>query len=353
MSRRTALRAAGAAAAAAGIGMSTSAASTRGGPPGRAGRIDTHHHAVPEPMRRWAVDRGLLPPSGGPSWAAWTVPDALRVMADNRMAAAVVSAPVPSAAFADPAVAREGVRVCNEAYAELVADHPTRFGFFAAVAPLHVDLAIEQAAYALDRLGADGIILMTSAGGRYLGDPAFDPLLAELHRRRAVVLVHPDGLPEGGTELPGVSESLADFPLDTTRAALNLIASGTVDRYPGLSIILSHAGGMLPYLAGRAESQGRQGEFVDPARFRRALHRFYYDTALPASPYAMPSLLRAVGADRLLYGTDFASRPAAEVNVITRDLDRDPALDGPARRAIDRDNALRLFPRLARRLAGR
>lgn len=144
------------------------------------------------------------------------------------------------------------------------------------------------------------------------------------------------------------SAASAGGRIDTTRAALNLIASGTLERYPDVKVILSHAGGFLPYLAGRAESQGRQGEFVHPAVFRRALRGFYYDTAMPASPYAMPTLLKAVGPSQILYGTDFAARPAREVGVITRDLDGDTALDGHTRRAVNRTNALRLFPRLGR-----
>ncbi|MEU8420401.1 amidohydrolase family protein [Micromonospora sp. NPDC048835] len=315
-------------------------------------RIDTHHHALPEDMREWAIGRGLLPadPEAWPEWADWTTAGALRMMDQNHIETAILSAPVPSAAFADRALAAEGVRVVNESYAQLAAGHPKRFGFFANVAPLHLDLALEQVRYAFDSLGADGVILMTSAGGRYVGDPAFEPLFEELNRRRAVVFIHPDALPDTTFALPGVPNSLADFLFDSTRAALSLIVSGTLDRHPDLSIILSHAGGFLPYLAGRAESQGRQGEFADPATVRRALRRFYYDTAQPASPYSMPTLLKAVGRTQILYGTDFASRPDGEVGVITDDLDRDPALDRAAWSAINRDNALRLFPGLTRRI---
>ncbi|MGO4417884.1 amidohydrolase family protein [Streptomyces sp. MCAF7] len=356
LTRRRALRAAGAGAVAVGAGLASAPGALadtkrrgKGGPPTE-GRIDTHHHALPDAMREWAVEAGLLPPEGGPDWARWTLHETLEVMDANRIAAGVASAPVPSVAFRDRAVAEAGVRVCNESLAELVTDHPTRFGFFANVAMAHIDLALEQAAYALDDLGADGVIMMTSTGGRYLGDRAFDPLFAELNRRRAVVFVHPQGLPEGGTELPGVSEAIADFPLDTTRAALNLIVSGTLDRYPDLSIILSHAGGFLPYVAGRAVSAGRQGEGPDPEAVRRALRRFFYDTALPLSPYATPTLLAAADPTRILYGSDWPARPAREVGAITVDFDRDPALDHRAPRRINRDNALRLLPRLAARL---
>ncbi|MEU6036087.1 amidohydrolase family protein [Actinomadura sp. NPDC047616] len=310
------------------------------------GRIDTHHHAVPRRMRLWAIEQGIIPPTGGPSWAQWTLPSTLETLEANGIAVGVASAPVPAEVFADRKVAESGVRVCNESLAELVRDHPTRFGFFANVAMLHPDLALWQIAYALDELGADGVLLNTSAAGRYLGDRAFDPLLAELDRRGAVVFTHPFS-PKGIVEVPGVGDWLGDFLLDTTRTALSLIAAGVLDRYRRLSIILSHAGGFLPYMAGRAERWGREDDGPDPAKFRRALRRFYYDTALPMSPYATPTLLGAVGADRVLFGTDWPANSAREVARNTADFDRDPGVDRRAHQAIARDNALRLLPRLA------
>ena len=364
-SRREALRAAGATSLAVGLGAAgaaaASAAATTAGPTRAraqgdgsrsAGRIDTHQHVLTRDMHDWAVAAGLLPPEGGPTWADWTLEGALQTMNDNDIAAGVMSAPVPTIAFRDQALAEEGVRICNESMAEVVATHPDRFGFFANLAAQHTDLALEQAAYALDELGADGIILMTNADGRYLGDELYEPLFDELNRRGAVVFVHPDALPDGGSELPGIPDFLADFLFDTTRAALNLIVSGTLDRYPNVSIILSHAGGFLPYLLGRAESASRQGELLEPGVVAAAVRRFHYDTAMPASPYAMPSLLAAAGPERVLFGTDWPARPAEEVGVITRDHAADPALAGTARQAVDRGNALRLFPRLARRLGG-
>ncbi|WP_378300347.1 amidohydrolase family protein [Actinomadura sediminis] len=310
------------------------------------GRIDTHHHAVPPKMRQWAVEQGMIPPTGGPDWAQWTLSSTLATMDANCIAVGVASAPVPPEVFADRETAESGVRVCNESLAELVRDHPTRFGFFANVAMLHPDLALEQAAYALDELGAHGVLLTTSAAGRYLGDRAFDPLLAELDRRGAVVFAHPFS-PKGIVEVPGVADHVADFLLDTTRTALSLIAAGALDRYRRLSIILSHAGGFLPYIAGRAEGWGREDDDApDPAKIRRALRRFYYDTALPMSPYATPTLLGAVGADRVLFGTDWPANPASEVARETARFDRDPGLNRREHEAIARDNALRLLPGL-------
>ncbi|TDD92599.1 amidohydrolase [Actinomadura darangshiensis] len=351
-SRRRVLKSAavaGAAAAVTGLGPGSAAARQGGGP--RTGRIDTHHHALPPDMKQWAVEHGLLPPEGGPNWGRWDLNRTLDTMDDLGIAAGVASAPAPPEIFRDRELAVSGTRVFNESLAGLVRDHPTRFGFFAYLPLLHVDVAVEEAAHALDELGADGVLLMANAGGRYLGDPVFEPLFAELDRRRAVVFVHPAGLADA-RPVPGVEDWIADFMLDTTRTALSLIGAGTLDRHERLSVILSHAGGFLPYLGGRVEHAGRQGEGPDPAAFRRAVRRFYYDTAMPSSPYATPTLLAAAGAGRLLFGTDWPQVVRPEVDRTVALLDSDPALDRRAHAAVDRENALHLFPALAKRLRG-
>ncbi|GAA2452406.1 amidohydrolase family protein [Actinomadura vinacea] len=346
MSRRTALRTGALATAA--VAVSAAPASARGG--GGGGRIDTHHHALPPAMRKWAVDNGLLPPQGGPRWGQWDLRKTLETMDANGIALGVASAPAPSEIFHGKAKAAAGARVFNESLADLVRSRPTRFGFFAYLPLMHVDVALKEAAYALDELGADGVLMMNTAGGRYLGHKVFDPLFAELNRRRAVIMTHPDALPEDPEPIPGVENYVADFMYDTTRCALSLIASGTMDRYPDMSVILSHGGGFLPYIGGRVERAGRRGEGPSPAAFRRAFKRFYYDTALPLSPYASPTLLNAVGPGRVLYGTDWPQVEAEEVAHARRAFDRDPNLSHRDRTAINRTNALRLLPTVAARL---
>lgn len=249
--------AAGAAAAVTGLGPAGAAAAPGRGP--RTGRIDTHHHALPPALRKWAVEHGLLPPEGGPNWGRWDLNRTLDTMDALGIAAGVASAPAPPEALRDRKTAVSGTRVFNESLAGLVRDHPTRFGFFAYLPLFHVDVAIKEAAYALDELGADGVLLMANAGGRYLGDPVFEPLFAELDRRRAVVFTHPVGLADA-RPVPGIEEWMADFMLDTTRTALSLINAGTLDRYRRLSVILSHAGASCPTWAGGSSTRAARAK---------------------------------------------------------------------------------------------
>jgi aminocarboxymuconate-semialdehyde decarboxylase len=42
---------------------------------------------------------------------------------------------------------------------------------------------------------------------------------------------------------------------DTTIALARIILSGLMDRYPNLTIVCPHVGGVLPYLIGRLDHQ--------------------------------------------------------------------------------------------------
>ena len=252
--------------------------------------------------------------------------------------AGILSVSTPGVHLGNDAEARVKAREVNEFAAQVVSDRPDRFGFFATLTLPDVKGAIAEAAYALDQLHATGVILLANTHGRYLGEQDFDPLMAELNRRHAIVFVHPAELP--GPELPGIPPFAADFLLDTTRAAINLLASGTMTRYPNLKVILSHAGGFVPYAAHRI------APFCSPDRTVETglanLRRFYFDTALSGSPTALPSLLAFADPSRILYGSDYPYAPAQTVSYFTDGLDAYPLAPG-LRAAIDRSNAEALF----------
>lgn len=302
-------------------------------------RIDVHHHVVPPAYRERLLRDGA--DAGGRGTPDWSPQASLDLMGRNDIETAILSVTTPGV---EPWPGQDGramARSVNEHCAELAAEHPGRFGFWATLTLPDVDGALAEAAYALDELHADGVVLLANSGGTYLGDPAVEPLLAELGERGAVVFVHPSALP--AAPVPGIPPFAADFLLDTVRAATNLVASGTLRRHPDLKVILSHAGGFLPYAAERiAACLEMAGGARGTAEILDDLRRFYFDTALSASPYSLPGLTAFADPERILFGSDFPYAPAEIATTMTKRLDAAPEIDHAA---IDRTNAARLLPR--------
>lgn len=302
------------------------------------GRIDTHQHIVPPFYAAWLESNGQT--AGGLPIPDWSAEGALDLMASAGIEAAILSVSTPGVYLGDGAQARSMARRVNEYAAQVCADHPGHFGFFATLTLPDVDGAIEEAAYALDRLRADGIVLLANVNGTYLGDASLEPLMQELDRRRAVVFVHPSALP--AEPVPGIPPFAADFLLDTTRAALNITKSGWHDRYPRVKFILSHAGGFLPFAAERmARICAPDGSYAHGIEL---LRRFHFDTALSGSPYALPSLLAFADPSRVTFGSDWPYANKARSNHFTALYDQ-YALAPALREAINRGNAATLFPR--------
>ena len=301
-------------------------------------RIDTHQHIVPPAYADWLERRGVT--AGGLPIPQWSVEGALDLMDHAGIQAGVLSVSTPGVHLGDDVEARQMARQVNEVAAGVVAGQPQRFGFFATLTLPDVEGAIAEAAYAFDTLHADGVVLLANVRGTYLGDATIEPLMAELNRRKAVVFVHPSELP--APPLPGIPPFAADFLLDTTRAAINMARAGWLERYADLKIILSHAGGFVPYAAERiARICAPDGSTQDGiARLRR----YYFDTALSSSPYALPSLLAFADPTHITYGSDWPYAPKPRSLHFTRLLDEYP-LDAAQRQAIDRGNAQKLFAR--------
>lgn len=303
-------------------------------------RIDTHQHIVPPRYGAWLHEQGLS--AGGLPIPDWSLEGALDMMQAARIERAVLSISTPGVHLGDDAQAHDMAREVNEFCADLVKQHPQRFGFFATLTLPDVEGAIAEARYALDVLKADGVVLLANVGGTYLGDPAWEPLMAELNQRHAVVFVHPSFLP--GPSVEGIPAYAADFLLDTTRAALSYAKSGALERYPHLKVILSHGGGFLPYAAERV-ARVCSPDGGNPAGIAR-LQQFYFDVALSSSPYALPALLAFAKPSHILYGSDWPHAPKARGLHFADMLDAF-ALSAEQRSAIHRGNALSLFPRLA------
>jgi predicted TIM-barrel fold metal-dependent hydrolase len=321
-------------------------------------RIDVHHHYVTAELVEELARAGIHHVGGQPLAPA-RPEDSLAVMDRYEIAGALLSVPVPLT-FPDRDTACRVARSLNEAGARAVADAPDRFGLFAALPLPDVDGALAELEYALDALHADGVLLLSNHAGVYLGDPRLEPVFAELDRRGAVVFVHP-AEPLGGSPVGRLEASLFEFVFDTTRAVANLVGSGTLERCANVQMIVAHAGGTIPYLHDRVLDRRpileRVAQAPPPtqdelqrmlsdglARSRRQLQRLFYDVTLAAGETALGCLQQLVPGTQIVFGTDYPmAQEIGLANTLTG-LERHPGLD---LRAIETDNARRLFPRLA------
>lgn len=305
-------------------------------------RIDLHHHFAPP---AWVADvkgRPLLQPAN----TRWTPAQSIDDMDRGGVAAAVVSITNPGLWFGDVAQARRLSRACNDYGARLVSEHPGRFGFFASVPLPDVEATLKEIEYAYDTLRADGIGLFTSYGGLWLGNPAFRPVMEELNRRKAVVAVHPTAADccRNLSYAPGVGPGTMEYGTDTTRAIIGVTFSGDAARFPDIRFIWSHAGGTAPFLAGRIDGAAGSAREALPTGFIAAARRFHYDVAGAANRGALASLLQLVAPSQIVFGTDFP--PGGTSAAIARALADTGLFTDADLRAIGRDNAVGLLPRL-------
>jgi 6-methylsalicylate decarboxylase len=179
---------------------------------------------------------------------------------------------------------------------------------------------------------------------RGLGAEGQDALFAALNDRSAVVFIHPAELP--GPSVAGVPPFAVDFLLDTTRAAYLLVRNGIRSRYPNIRFILSHAGGFVPYASHRMAIAITGDTGRSWADVLDDFAGFYFDTALSSSAAALPSLLAFAKPGHITFGSDFPFAPTAAGKLFAAGLETCPGLDSSTRAAIERTNALTLFPRL-------
>lgn len=315
------------------------------------GLIDVHSHFVTDSYVRQATAAGHQHPDGMDGWPTWSAEEHLALMDRHGIATAMLSMSSPGVHFGDDDAARRLAREVNEDAAAVVAAHPDRFGFFASLPLPDVDGALAEIRYALDDLGADGVVLLSNFRGTYLGSPDLEPVLAELDRRRAVVFLHPTSPAGWEWSALGKPRPMIEYIFDTTRTVTDLLTSGALERHPNMTVVVPHCGGALPVLADRIGEFMRQflGAHAEPtADAVEQLRRLHYDIAGPAFPREVPALLGLAAPERLLFGSDYCWTPPPVVAAHLAAVDAaEPPVDGATWRTLTTANARPLFPRLA------
>jgi predicted TIM-barrel fold metal-dependent hydrolase len=311
--------------------------------------IDTHHHIYPPDFTAQNLKRIIddYPGSSASFYTNWSPRASLEQMNQNGVATAVTSITSPGVWFGDNAAGRVAARECNTYGAQLKRDFPGRFGMFAALPLPDTDGSIQEIQYAFDVLNLEGIGLLTSYKGVLLGDPVFAPVFDELNRRKAVVFIHPTMSCCGNPVAP-VRPPIIEFPTDTARTITSLVYSGTFTRCPDIRFIFSHGGGTMPMLLERIARvaftlTAEKRAAILPNGLEHELQRHYYDVAaIATNAVGMAAVFKLVPTTRLLFGSDAPFWSVAEIAGAVSRFE----LSAADIRAIQRDNAVQLFPAL-------
>jgi aminocarboxymuconate-semialdehyde decarboxylase len=233
-------------------------------------------------------------------------------------------------------------RLQNEALAAALRAAPGAHRGLATIPLQDPAVAAAELRVAVKDLGLRGAMVDPNALGRPLGDQAFDPFWRAAADLAAPVVLHPFLLEAVERFGRHYLHNLIGYPFETTLAAASLILGGTLDRFPGLSVVLVHGGGFLPYHIGRFDRahetrpEARVNDAGVPSRY---LRRFLYDT-LVQRPEALRYLVQVVGHDRVLLGSDhpFWLGDPNPLRVV-----HDAQLEPAARTAIFGENAVQIF----------
>lgn len=280
------------------------------------GVIDVHSHIITPEFLSSLQEEGRLLDEGFPL-PKYDVASHLKWMDEAGIQTSVLTlaAPQPSSATV--------IRSTNEVAAQLKHAYPGRFLFCAALPLPDVKAAIDEAIYALDHLGADGVKLATNVGGQYLGTPALDTLFSVLNERHAVVILHPHRPePMNREVMKQTPLAMQEYLSETTRAVANMITRNLLARYPKVKVVVPHCGAYLPLAIPRMKSLTavmQANKLVGEIDWEANLNGLYYDLAGAHSPEVIRMMLTITTPDHLLYGSDY---PYVAPQVLTAGLAR-------------------------------
>lgn len=255
---------------------------------------------------------------------------------------AVVSLTSPNVYFGPAEIQLKAAQIVNDEMAEAQARYPKRIRWMTSLPWEHTELALKELERTTNN-GAVAVMVLANINGRSLTDPLFAPVWQAIDDLALPVLVHPTG-PAGAKDMDIAAYNLVasvGFMFDTSLAFARIFYDGFLDRYPNLKLIASHAGGALPFLVGRLDQcfdnmdACKTATMTRPSRYMR---RIYYDSVCFRQD-ALEMCVRAGGADRVMYGSDYPHN----IGDMKGCRDRVDGLPAEQARLVRSENALRIF----------
>lgn len=244
---------------------------------------------------------------------------------------------------APPETGLQFAQKLNNAIAKIVESHPDRFLGQATVPLQDPPQAVKELERAIHSLGMKGVEIGSNIAGKNLDEPEFRPFFARVEELGVPIFIHPHYVLAQERLRRYHLANLIGNPTDTAVAVGSLVFGGVMEEFPNLKIYLAHAGGIVPYIRGRWEHGWRNEPAASSVIKQPPSHylsRFYYDSIAHWSE-ALAYLIRTVGADKVMLGTDYPFnmgdyQPVQHVEALEE-------IPQEGRRQIIDENAPRLF----------
>lgn len=313
------------------------------------GVVDVHSHIITLNYLAALERHNALLEEGFPL-PVWNIDAHLAMMDENGIGISILTMPAPQPWWGDSIECSNVIRKINEACSIVQMQHPNRFRFAASLPLPNVDMAIKEAVYSIDTLRTVGVKLATNARGQYLGDKALDPLMKVLDERRTTVIIHPHKpVPVNDSIIATAPLAIYEYPAETTRAVINMIANGVTSCYPHIKWVVPHCGSFLPLALARMKgvlpimiSAGK----MKPVDWKTATANIYYDLAGNLTPEVLVAMLTITTPDHLVYGSDYpyVSDKGVGVSIakVTDVLKTNPATAASVEEIMT-GNAIKLF----------
>ncbi|GLB34528.1 putative amidohydrolase [Lyophyllum shimeji] len=307
--------------------------------------VDVHSHVVP------AWYKALVPTTGGNPTPAWDIDSYLSFMNSEGIARSIFSFSAPGANVyqGSKGLTVALARLMNEQAAAYCRANPSRLNFYAVVPLPYTQEAITEAKYALNQLGAVGIMLTSNFEGLYLGNPQFKPFFDAINKLggRQILFIHP-GAPyiKVRNKLVEANPTLyptgtIEFYFETARTLMDLTLTQTIHNFTNIHYVIPHVGGAYPAVIDRVLK-------TVPALYDSSLNiyntRFWWDSAGPTYFHQVSGLLGyGLPKTQLLFGTDFPYAPSFTQPGSLAAVQNSPLLSPLERVALFTTNPQNLF----------
>jgi len=237
-------------------------------------------------------------------------------MDDSGIDVQILSLTSPGVQVFDAATAVSLAASTNDQVAEAVRRYPTRFAALAAVAPQDPKAAAREAERAVRSLGMKGLIINSHTRGEFLDDPRFWDIFEAAEALQVPIYIHPQA-PPPQMSAPyvekGLEGALWGFAAETGLHVLAILRSGALDRFPGLQLVIGHAGEALPFWLYRLDYMNRTARPCirnGSDRLQRTLSEYmranvYVTTSGMAWAPVITFVQSVLGMDRVLYAMDY------------------------------------------------